>query len=402
MLRNQQRKYLVSAVSPVNTDADLTQGIEITHWNGVPMDLAVARNANREAGSNDEARRARGLEALTLRWLGMSLPPDEDWVVLTYTDGQESRIPWQSVEPDDLDVPSGGTGVALERKAAIGLDVKTELLRRVRKTLFNASALKVDADVADRRRRGDAPVAAVSVLPDVYPLFGTVQTPSGPVGYVRLATFAPENGAIDAAVNEFVRILRTLPPSGLILDVRGNGGGYVNFGERILQTLSPSPITPEPFHFMATPFTLSIARDGNWLTEWARPLATSLATGAGFSQGFPVTDPRQLQRHRPGLPGTRRPRHRRVLLQHDGYFRGGVSGSRHRDHPRLPRQHRRGRRQRLGLRPARGPRPDARIPSPPCRKAPACGWRSAAPPGSAAAPACRWRISASHPTNGTS
>ena len=61
------------------------------------------------------------------------------------------------------------------------------------------------------------------------------------------------------AVEEFVRILKTLPSDGLILDVRGNGGGYVNFGERILQTLSPSPITPEPFHFVSTPFTLSIA-----------------------------------------------------------------------------------------------------------------------------------------------
>ena len=88
-----------------------------------------------------------------------------------------------------------------------------------------------------------------------------------------------------------MRILRTLPPNGLILDVRGNGGGYVNFGERILQTLSPSPITPEPFHFMSTPFTLSIAETEDWLTEWAEPLATSLATGAGFSQGFPVTSP---------------------------------------------------------------------------------------------------------------
>jgi hypothetical protein len=289
---NRQRKYLVSAVSPVNTDANLTQGIEITHWSGVPIDLAVARNAGREAGSNAEARRARGLEALTLRWLGMSLPPDEDWVVLTYSNGKESRIPWQAVEPDNLDVPSGATGVAsLEHKAAIGLDVKTELLRRVRKTLFNAAALKVDADVADRRQRGAPPVAEVSVLPDVYPLFGTVQTPSGTFGYVRLATFSPANAAIDAAVNEFVRILRTLPATGLILDVRGNGGGYVNFGERILQTLSPSLITPEPFHFMSTPFTLSIARTENWLTEWAEPLATSLATGAGFSQGFPVTSP---------------------------------------------------------------------------------------------------------------
>ena len=82
----------------------------------------------------------------------------------------------------------------------------------------------------------------------------------------------------------------------MILDVRGNGGGYVNFGERILQTLSPRPITPEPFHFVSTPFTLSIAEDGRLADRVGRSRSPpSLATGAGFSQGFPVTDPRELQ-----------------------------------------------------------------------------------------------------------
>ena len=124
----------------------------------MPIDVAVARNASREAGSNAEARRARGLEALTLRWLGMSLPPNEDWVTLTYSDNKESRIQWQIVEPNNLDVPSGPEGqVSLEGRAAIGLDVKTELLRRVRKALFNAPALKVDAEMAEYRRRGAPP-----------------------------------------------------------------------------------------------------------------------------------------------------------------------------------------------------------------------------------------------------
>jgi Peptidase family S41 len=292
------RKYLVSSVSPVNTDPNLVPGVEITHWNGVPIDIAVARNASREAGSNSEARRARGLEALTLRWLGMSLPPDEDWVTLTYNDGStthESKIPWAVVEPQSVNAPSDqdGDGSAQSR-AAIGLDVKTELLRQARKGLFNAPALKVDAQMAAKRKKGEpAPSAAVSILPDVYPLFGAVDTPSGTFGYVRLATFAPPNGAVDAAVEEFVRILRTLPPTGLILDVRGNGGGYVNFGERLLQTLSPHPITPEPFHFVSTTFTLRLAEAENWLGEWAKPLATALSTGAGFSQGFPLTSPEQ-------------------------------------------------------------------------------------------------------------
>jgi hypothetical protein len=86
-----------------------------------------------------------------------------------------------------------------------------------------------------------------------------------------------------------VRILRTLPPDGLILDVRSNGGGIVWFGERILQTISPRPIAPEPFQFVTTPFAHRIASEINDFHQWAGPLATAISTGAGFSQGFPLT-----------------------------------------------------------------------------------------------------------------
>src|SRR5262249_54507933 len=155
-----------------------------------------------------------------------------------------------------------------EKAAGLGLDLKTELLRKVRKALFDAHSLRVETEMATRATTAApaAPPTGVSVLPDVFPRFGSVTTPSGTFGYIRLATFAPpEPNTVDDAVAEFVRTLRTLPPAGLILDVRGNGGGYINFGERILQTLTPQPIVPEPFHFLTTPLTLQLAQTVAWL-----------------------------------------------------------------------------------------------------------------------------------------
>src|SRR5262249_15851883 len=58
----QTRKYVVSWVSPVNKVASLKEGVTVTHWNGSPIELAVARNGAREAGSNADARRAQGIE----------------------------------------------------------------------------------------------------------------------------------------------------------------------------------------------------------------------------------------------------------------------------------------------------------------------------------------------------
>jgi hypothetical protein len=289
------RRYLISSVSPQNQAPGFKAGLEITHWNGSPIDFVVARNAAREGGSNPEARRARGLEALTLRSFAASLPPDEDWVTLTCIDeaGEqiESRHDWKVVTRDDLshllapDPKSNPTAVR-----ALGVDVKTELLRRVRKALFDPPAMRVEAEVAGRSVAAPLP-ENLSLMPDVYPRFGAVTTPSGRFGYIRLATFAPPDDNVGGAVEEFVRLLKIMPESGLILDVRGNGGGLITFGERILQTLTPRAITPEPFHFATTAFTLQLAHSEGWLAEWREPLATALATGAGFSQGFPVTSP---------------------------------------------------------------------------------------------------------------
>ncbi|HKP03434.1 MAG TPA: S41 family peptidase [Chthoniobacterales bacterium] len=299
------RNYIVSWVSPVNTVSSLKEGMIVTHWNGSPIDLAVARNGNREAGSNSDARRAQGIEALTLRWLGMSLPPDEDWVNLTYTNGTktyESRFDWEVIDAFDRVALLAGLNDAVGASLALGLDLNRVLLDRVRKLVFDPQAVFVEEE-ATTHLEGSAAAApvpaparsAVSVFPEVFPRFGEVKTPSGTVAYIRLKSFAPnseDSNVVDRVVAEMGRILATLPQTGLILDVRGNGGGYINIGERILQMLTPWEITPEPFHFLATPLTLTMATPENGLDAWNETIVQGLESGASFSQGFPLTDPK--------------------------------------------------------------------------------------------------------------
>jgi hypothetical protein len=302
----QHRKFLVSWVSPVNTEKRLREGMVVTHWNGSPIDLAVARNAAREAGSNSEAQRAQGIDTLTLRWLGASLPPDEDWVRLRYSDGAktyESQFDWELVDHDELPGVLTGLGDGLAGKPGLwGLDLKTELLRRVRTVLFDAQAVRAQAEMAEyqaasaaaRVDSGDAtPPPDKSLYPDIFKRFGTVTTPAGQYGYVRMATFVPPKVAnsVDAAVQEFARILRMLPTTGLILDVRGNGGGAIDFGERILQLLTPWPISPEPFQLITGSLTLEMTKSNDWLGQWKDPITQGIETGATYSRGFPLTSP---------------------------------------------------------------------------------------------------------------
>jgi hypothetical protein len=296
-------KYVVSWVSPVNTVQTLKEGVVVTHWNGSPTALAVARNGDREAGSNADARRAQGVEALTLRWLGMSLPPDEDWVILTYTDGvksYENRFDWEVIDDADRRTVLAGRDKAASNGRKLGVDLKRLKLDRARKLIFDPQAVQLEKEAKEQLAQSGAaapppPRPDTSVFPGVFPWFGEVTTPSGKYGYIRLKSFDPgvnDVNVIDKVVGEFVRILKTLPPTGLILDVRDNGGGFIEIGERILQTLTPWQITPEPFQFIATPLTLQIVSDtNNQIGDWKDTIAQGLESGASFSQGFPLTDP---------------------------------------------------------------------------------------------------------------
>ena len=89
-----ERQYLVTEVIAGHiNDPQFEPGVVITHWNGIPMDRAVELNADRQAGSNTDARHAQGVDTMTARYMGLSAAPDEDWIVLNYItpDGQEGQ-----------------------------------------------------------------------------------------------------------------------------------------------------------------------------------------------------------------------------------------------------------------------------------------------------------------------
>jgi len=301
LFEGNQRRYLVVEVNAALLgDPALRPGATVTHWNGVPMDRAVELNGARQAGSNRDARHARGLNTLTVRPMALSAPPDEEWVLVGYSgeDGQarEARVEWRvfepppaptAVDPDAADEPLART---------LGIDAQTEAVRRARKALFAPEAMEVERQVSElTRMAGLAPGARppgmsdLSILPDVLQ-FRTVSTPHGDFGYLRIRTFSPGGGipGVDAFVAEVVRIVELLPQQGLILDVRGNGGGVIMAGERLLQLFTPRRIEPERLHFLNSPLTLELCQQVPDFALWTSSIAEAVETATTFSDGFPV------------------------------------------------------------------------------------------------------------------
>jgi hypothetical protein len=281
-------QYLV-ARTVANFDG-LAIGAEVTHWNGMPIARAVALNGAIFAGSNTAANLARGLESLTLRPLVIQLPPDEDWVVVTYqgaAGAEDIRVDWQVTDnlPPMTDVDSLSPAAAAQ-----GVDLDSDEKARAKKLLHAPKVVAAEAS-------GEAVAMSVTDVPTTMPgVFRArpVVTPSGTFGHLRIFTFSVDDP--DGFLKEFVRLAALLPQNGLIVDVRDNGGGHIFASEFLLQTMTPRRIDPEPVQFLSTPLNLRICRrhaddpTGQIdLGPWFPSLDTSTETGQAFSCAHTIT-----------------------------------------------------------------------------------------------------------------
>jgi len=295
---NKTTEYVVSKVMDGFSHPQFQPGVTVKYWNGVPVVRAVEVNGELNAGNNPAARHARGLEAMTVRPMAMSLPPDEEWVLVGCEKGGQTfeiRIPWMVFQPDAANSVALPNPAGTSSARVIGMDFQTEMVRRTKVRLFVP-------EVADRRRRltgtrlaGEVPQAdaAANPLPDTLNC-RTVDTPSGKFGYLRIFSFAPpDQWDVDTFLTQFfsqvVTMIKTVPPDGLIVDVRGNGGGVILAGEMLLQLFTPWRITPERFDFINSPLTLQLTRKYSDLKPWAESISQAVETAAVYSQGYPLT-----------------------------------------------------------------------------------------------------------------
>ena len=148
------RKYLVSNVidglSWFAAPRNFTRGVEVTHWNDIPMPRAVELAGARNAGSNADARLARGLARLTIRPLAKALPPDEEWVTIHYEAERDKtryclRVPWRvAVLKAAEALPLDGDEI-LNRPE--GLDYELDVIRTLNKTFYSPALSKAQGQM---------------------------------------------------------------------------------------------------------------------------------------------------------------------------------------------------------------------------------------------------------------
>lgn len=289
--------YIVTKVG-AGLDPAFVPGVELEYWNGVPIDRAVQRHSDHEVGGRPDTQRAWAVQSLTLRSLQYGPPPDEHWVIIGYRTvpsrggagaSMEIRIPWQVIDPSQIAplLQGGPTGRrARALRLTLAVNPAAEAVRRAKMLLFAPQALL----------GRNAPAAADTAGPIATTLTQTlraqtIEAPGGPYGYLRIWGF---DAAPSPFITELIRLIPLLPDKGLIIDVRGNPGGYILAAELALQLFTPHPIEPTRFSALATPFTRAIAGVGDLAVElapWRRSLDAAVRNGEPYAQPLPISDP---------------------------------------------------------------------------------------------------------------
>jgi C-terminal processing protease CtpA/Prc len=285
-----ERRFIVSKPGP-DQKSPIPYGAEVTHFNGVPIEGAVLRNAESEAGGNAAARFARGLESLTMRNAAISPLPAENWVFVRYEkDGKskERKVHWIVEEdpdglPPELEPDQGATA------RGAGFSLRTEMIRQLKADLMQNGA-------AD----GGQTVQRLSDPEDRQVRARTMETSSGVFGHLRITTFKVPGDDVDGFVRKMQGLLGRMPPEGLVVDVRGNGGGNIDAAERLLGLLTDRRVQPEPMQFVNSPLTYDLCGRSGELFPWRRSIGDSPETGAQHSAGYPLSVVTQPDEPYPG------------------------------------------------------------------------------------------------------
>jgi len=220
-------------------------GDQVVAYDGVRVRKAVNNLLEVGQGANRFGGFSRALARLTFRPHLLSLVPEEDEVTITFRTRKSGRyghryerytvtVPWITRVPAPAPVAQ-----AQQRSVAIATQ---DVSAKSRKILLQEMNIKEDLfQKLFNDFRAENGLLAQSTYPnnpsnEPEITWGVIDNRLGKFGYIRLASFVPENG-VDFAVQEIRRIIydEFEGTIGMIFDVRDNGGGFGQLSDELPQ-----------------------------------------------------------------------------------------------------------------------------------------------------------------------
>lgn len=281
-------KYIVTKTfDTIIPKPSFQAGVEVLLWNNTPIERIIELNAEGQSGSNQEAQTARSIDTLTIRSLASSPPPDENSVELTCRDeaGEIFKVTYEWLvsfyPPQKLINPDNN----LEQSMVFAGDLNTLSVNNVKLGFYILGREK-------EKHQG-------WVLPSTHQSMRGRMISSkghGNVGYIRIFNFSTPDEHV--FTDHFLKILDELKQSkieGLIIDIRGNGGGSIPACELLLAKLAGQNFKAQSFQFLSSGLTLELTNSNTGadgmadLSPWNESLRKSKSTGELYSLGAPIS-----------------------------------------------------------------------------------------------------------------
>lgn len=281
-------RFTVSQLMEGFTDAAGTghaffqTGVEVVGYDGQPIMDAIKEIGRHDFGGNPSAFLLFSISRLYLRTLAYALRPDVGTAAIDYVplDGGPQRqiiLPW-------------GVGSAALNSAVVFQNHRSSVSEEhvataYAGTLLYSTSKCLNESLAPVVDDFDPVNMAFKDLFEFQTADGSIRDgflepdalsggPGGQrFGYLRIKSFghsvAPDEltneGEIAAEFARLLGILMDRAPDGLVLDIRGNGGGNIKAAEMMLQMLTPRDIQPANFHWPNNQPTVKILQTGNRL-----------------------------------------------------------------------------------------------------------------------------------------
>lgn len=262
--------FLVTHTDNALTSPFFKPGIIVTHWNGYPI-LDFVKLLERDfSSSNPFASFDRAVERLTIRPQVAISEPLEDHVVVHFKtlDGllKTESFYWTTFDarqasstiPTSTDNP-----LPVATKPSVFCGLHTEQLHSsfLKRSLYSLPNLLRAANDYE-----DSPINITREFNTSHSEFRLLELEidGSTVTYLRIWSFSPMShypspqSFVSSFVNQIATLISEASQECLIIDVRGNSGGFIPAAEFLLQLFTPLEITPVRAQFRKSEFLYTL------------------------------------------------------------------------------------------------------------------------------------------------
>jgi C-terminal processing protease CtpA/Prc len=257
--------------------AKISPGDVVLSWGGVDPFVFAQKFYEQGAGANANAQVRRALELMTARSQMDSLMPTNDAEALTLVKPNGTQysvsLPYISIaDADCLNPPSHKRNVAPKKDRFLqGSDPYQLKFAKMYEQASNSQGAYI-----------------ATAEPSIR--YQVITNANGTFGMIKMASFEPTK-----SVDESIAILTDLlmnkfqNTKGVIIDLRGNGGGSLTYGERMLQLFAPKQVETEDFQMLASQGNRNLIIATGTASDFLPLIDQAIAAGQGLAGTIKLT-----------------------------------------------------------------------------------------------------------------